>query len=67
MDRPINGIWFNKDTKKVLRVNSPYYKDEVAKSNWEFLTPGVNMTLLKIREIVAERGLADEPTAVTWT
>lgn len=67
MDRPINGIWYNKETDKVLRVNSPYWKDEVAQDKWVFLTNEVNMTLVKIREIVAEKALSKEPQAVTWT
>jgi hypothetical protein len=67
MDRPINGIWFNKETKKVLRVNSPYYKDELAKPEWELLTDEVNMTLVRVREIAVERGLVDDPSLVTWT
>ena len=66
MDRPINGIWFNTQTKKVLRVNSPYYKDEVAKPEWEFLTDEVNATLVQVRELAVERGLTDDPTSVTW-
>ncbi|MFN8535633.1 MAG: hypothetical protein U0556_19010 [Dehalococcoidia bacterium] len=67
MDRPINGIWFNKETGNVLRVNSPYYKDEVAKPNWVFLTDEVNMTLVRVRELASERGLADDPTSITWS
>jgi hypothetical protein len=66
MDRPINGIWFNTQTKKVLRVNSPYYKDEVAKPEWEFLTDEVNATLVRVRELAVERGLTDDPTSVSW-
>lgn len=67
MERPINGIWFNKDTQKVLRVNSPYWKDEVAKPIWEFVTPEVNATLVSVRELLKERGLAADPQSVSWS
>lgn len=64
--KPINGIWFNKTDGNVLRVNSPYWKDEVAQDHWVKVTDEVNATLLAIRELIGEQGLVEDPQTVTW-
>jgi hypothetical protein len=64
--RPLHGIWLNKDNNTVLRVNSPYWKDEVAKDNWVFITDEVNATLLAIRDLAVEQGHVDDPLQVNW-
>lgn len=58
------GIYLNDGEKKVVRINSPYwFPPEPA---WVFLTPEVNATLLNLRQLAAERGLTDDPGALTW-
>ena len=58
------GIYL--DTKKcqVMRINSPYWIPKGA--GWVFLTPEVNTTLLKIRELAKEKGLVKDPEKITW-
>ena len=49
----------------MLRVNSPYWKDEVTKDIWVYLTPEVNKIVgVKIRDIAVEKGLVDDPLSV---
>jgi len=58
------GIYLNTKGKEVLRVNSPYW---IPKGDeWVYLTPDVNMTLVKIRELARERGLVDKPSEIAW-
>jgi len=58
------GIYL--DTKKcqVMRINSPYWIPKGA--GWVFLTPEVNTTLLKIRELAKEKDLVKDPEKITW-
>lgn len=58
------GIYLNKKTKKVVRINSPYWIP--SGEDWVYLTPEVNATLVKLREQIGEKRLVDEPDAVTW-
>jgi len=58
------GIYLNTKELKVARINSPYWIP--SGPDWVFLTPEVNMTLLKIRELAAEKKLASEPDKVVW-
>ena len=58
------GIYLNAKEKKVVRINSPYWFPP--EPEWVMLTPEVNMTLLKIRELAGEKKLAKKPDEVTW-
>jgi len=58
------GIYLNTKELKVARINSPYWIP--SGPDWVVLTPEVNMTLLKIRELAAEKKLASEPDKVVW-
>ena len=59
------GIYLKAKDKTVVRINSPYWFPPGP--DWVFLTPEVNMTLLKIREIAGEKKLVDKPDEVQWT
>ncbi len=59
------GIYLNAKDKTVVRINSPYWFPP--EPDWVFLTPEVNMTLLKIREIAGEKKLVDKPDEMQWT
>ncbi len=58
------GIYLNKKELKVVRINSPYWIP--SGKEWVFLTPEVNATLLKIREIAREKKLVSEPDKIQW-
>ena len=58
------GIYLNAGETKVVRINSPYWIPE--EPEWEFLTPEVNATLVQIRELAKEKGLAADAGAITW-
>lgn len=64
MHREKFGIYLNPKQRKVVRVNSPYWIPEGPE--WVRLTPEVNATLARIREIAREKGLADRPGEITW-
>jgi len=64
MEQAKFGIYLNTKELKVARINSPHWIP--SGSDWVFLTPEVNMTLLKIRELAAEKKLASEPDKVVW-
>jgi len=57
----------NVNTKelKVVRINSPYWIP--SGPDWVYLTPDVNMTLLKIRELAGEKKLVSEPDKLVWS
>lgn len=59
------GIYINTAEHKVARINSPYWIP--SGPEWVYLTPDVNMTLLKIRELAAEKGLVSEPDKLAWS
>lgn len=58
------GIYLNKTTKKVVRINSPYWIP--SGPEWTYVTPEVNATLLKLREMIGEKSLVADAEAVTW-
>ncbi|MEE9284735.1 MAG: hypothetical protein V3V35_03295 [Dehalococcoidia bacterium] len=58
------GIYLNAKEKKVVRINSPYWFPP--EPEWFFLTPEVNMTLLKIRELSSEKKLVKKADEVQW-
>ena len=64
MEQEKFGIYVNPKELKVARINSPYWVP--AEPDWVYLTPDVNMTLLKIRELAAEKKLLDEPDKLLW-
>ncbi|TET39142.1 MAG: hypothetical protein E3J65_04135 [Dehalococcoidia bacterium] len=59
------GIYLNTKELKVARINSPYWIP--SEPDWVFLTPEVNMTLLKIRDLAREKRLVGEPEKIVWT
>lgn len=58
------GIYLNAKELKVVRINSPYWIP--SGPDWVLLTPEVNMTLLKIRDLAREKKLVAEPDKVVW-
>jgi len=58
------GIYLNASDKKVVRLNSPYWLPE--EPDWVFLTPEVNATLLRIRDLAKEKNPAAESGDITW-
>jgi hypothetical protein len=58
------GIYLNIKERKVVRINSPYWIP--SGEEWVMLTPEVNATLLKIRELAREKGLVSEPDSIQW-
>jgi hypothetical protein len=59
------GIYLNAKDMKVTRINSPYWIP--SGPDWSLLTPEVNMTLLKIRQLAKERKLVSEPDKLVWS
>ena len=64
MDASKFGIYLNVKESKVVRINSPYWIP--SGKDWVYLTPEVNMTLLKIRELSKEKSLVKSPDQITW-
>lgn len=58
------GIYLNAKELKVVRINSPYWTP--SGPDWVLLTPEVNMTLLKIRDLAREKKLITEPDRIVW-
>jgi len=58
------GIYLNPKENQVVRINSPYWIPE--EPDWIFLTPEVNATLLKIRELAGEKGVSSSPDSIAW-
>ena len=58
------GIYLNTKKCQVMRISSPYWIP--SSSEWVFLTPEVNATLLKIRELAKEKGLVKAPDNLVW-
>ena len=58
------GIYLNTKELKVARINSPYWIP--SGPEWVLLTPEVNMTLLKIRDLAREKKLVSEPHKIVW-
>ncbi len=59
------GIYLNTKELKVARINSPSWIP--SGPDWVFLTPEVNMTLLKIRQLAKEQKLVSEPDKLVWS
>ena len=58
------GIYLNALEQKVVRITSPYWFPEAP--DWVYVTDEVNATLLKIRDLIRESSLSEEPDIVTW-
>ncbi len=58
------GIYLNTKTNEVVRINSPYWFPEGPE--WVNLTPEVNATLVKIRELAKERKLVPDSGKIQW-
>jgi hypothetical protein len=58
------GIYLNVREGKVMRITSPYWIP--SGEDWILLTPEVNTTLLRIRELAKEQSLMDNPDTITW-
>ena len=58
------GIYINPTGKKVVRINSPYWIPE--EPEWIFLTPEVNATLVRVREVAQEKQLVDDSSDLSW-
>ncbi len=64
MDSSKFGIYLNVKENKAVRINSPYWIP--SGEDWVYLTPEVNMTLLKIRELSKEKKLVKSPEQIAW-
>ncbi|MFC1973865.1 hypothetical protein ACFLU2_00700 [Chloroflexota bacterium] len=58
------GIYLNIKERKVIRISSIYWIP--SGTGWIMVTPDVNVSLLKIRELAKEKGLVDEPEKIVW-
>ena len=58
------GIYINARGKVVVRINSPYWIPE--EPDWMYLTPEVNATLLRIRDLAREKSLVPDADELTW-
>ena len=64
MEQAKFGIYLNTKELKLARINSPYWIP--SGPDWVFLTPEVNMTLLKARKLAAEKKLVSDPDKIVW-
>jgi hypothetical protein len=64
MEQAKFGIYINTKELKLARINSPYWIP--SGPDWVFLTPEVNMTLLKARKLAAEKKLVSNPDKIVW-
>lgn len=58
------GIYLNRITKEVVRINSPYWIPDGP--DWILLTPEVNSTLLQIRGLAGEKRLVPDADQLSW-
>ena len=58
------GIYLNPAEQKVVRITSPYWFPE--EPDWVYVTSEVNASLVRIRDIVRDKSLVDDPDSVTW-
>lgn len=64
MEQAKFGIYLNTKELRLARINSPYWIP--SGPDWVFLTPEVNMTLLKARKLAAEKKLVSDPGKIVW-
>lgn len=58
------GIYLNRKGRQAVRINSPFWVP--SGNDWVLLTPEVNATLVRIRQLAKEKGLVDKPEEITW-
>ena len=58
------GIYLNAQENRVVRINSPYWIP--GEPDWVMLTNEVNATLLEIRSMAQEQGLAANADDIVW-
>ena len=58
------GIYVNTKERRAMRITSPYWIP--SGNEWVLLTPEVNATLLKIRELAEEKGVVSDPEKIVW-
>jgi hypothetical protein len=58
------GIYLNIMDNKVMRISSPYWIP--SGEEWAYITSDVNATLLKIRALAKEMGVASDPDSIVW-
>jgi len=63
-DKAPTGIYLNTSTMQVLRCSTSFSVPRGPE--WVLVTPEVNATLLKIREVAREKGLASDPDKIVW-
>jgi hypothetical protein len=64
MDHEKFGIYLNKSQSRVMRINSPYWIP--SGDDWVLVTPEVNATLTRIRELAREKKLVADPEKIVW-
>jgi len=64
MEQAKFGIYLNTKELKLARINSPYWIP--SGPDWVFLTPEVNMSLLKARKLAADKKLVSDPDKIVW-
>ncbi len=59
----INGIYFNKTTNEVMTITDT---DDHPGKEWLRVVEETGLGLIAIRNLLADRELADDPAAVYW-
>ena len=58
------GIYLNIKEGKAMRISSPYWIP--SGDEWVLLTPEINATLMKIRELAREKDIINDPDRIIW-
>jgi len=58
------GIYLNTRDNTVMRISSPYWIP--SGDEWAYVTSDVNATLLNIRALAKEMGVASDPDRISW-
>jgi hypothetical protein len=58
------GIYLNTRDNTVMRISSPYWIP--SGGEWAYITSDVNATLLNIRALAKEMGVASDPDSIVW-
>ena len=58
------GIYLNIKNNRAMRISTPYWIP--SGNDWVFLTPDVNATILKIRELAKSKSITSEPDQICW-
>lgn len=65
MDVDKVGIYFNKTDSTVVRITSPYWIPE--EPDWVLVSNDPNLTLLAVRDLIAENNLGGSSESIQWT